>query len=335
MLRVALAGAGMVSKHHLVAWSRCDRAEIVAIADPSRENAELRASEFGIRAIYDGAAQMLDAERPDAFDIAAPLQVHGELVRIAAERGIHTLCQKPLAATPEEARATAAAAENRIRLMVHENWRFRPHYRQMLDWLRAGEIGEPRAFRLDTLGTSLVPPTEGATPPGLIRQPFLARMERLIVLELLVHQLDTLGCLLGPVSIRTATLDRISPHVIGEDTVTLHLDAGEANGVLFASWVARGQPPVISDGLYIVGAKGTIELHKKSLRLNTANGARDLNYDLEEGYQASYDNTIAHFVDCLATGKPFETPPEVHIRVLEAVETIYRLGGSSAQGDRR
>jgi len=327
MLRVALAGAGMVSRHHLTAWSRCPNAQIVAIADPDRGKAEERAKAFGISAIYDDAAQMLDAERPDAFDIAAPLHVHGELVRLAAERGIDTLCQKPLANGPGEARDIAATANERIRLMVHENWRFRPQYRQILEWIRGGVIGQPKAFKIETLGSSMIAPAEGETPPGLLRQPFLAEMERLIVLELLVHHIDTLNCLLGPVSITTAALDRISSHVIGEDTVSLHLRAGNAQGLLFASWVAAGQPPIIRDALYVIGSEGTIELYRDKLSVTSRHLTQEIGLDLEEGYQASYDNTIAHFVDCLRDGEPFETPPEVHIGALETVEAIYRLAG--------
>jgi predicted dehydrogenase len=44
-LRVALAGAGMVSRHHLIAWSRVPAARVVAVADPDRA-----------RAVYSAAA---------------------------------------------------------------------------------------------------------------------------------------------------------------------------------------------------------------------------------------------------------------------------------------
>ena len=48
-LRIGLIGAGMVSRHHLIAWaSLSDQARVVAVADPSGENAARRASEFGI-----------------------------------------------------------------------------------------------------------------------------------------------------------------------------------------------------------------------------------------------------------------------------------------------
>ena len=42
-LRIGLIGAGMVSRHHLIAWATIpDQARVVAIADPSAENAARR-----------------------------------------------------------------------------------------------------------------------------------------------------------------------------------------------------------------------------------------------------------------------------------------------------
>ena len=76
-MRVALIGAGMVSRHHLIAWSKLKPGvEVVAIADPVAENAARRAAEFGVARTYANAAEMLDAERPDAIDISAPREFH-------------------------------------------------------------------------------------------------------------------------------------------------------------------------------------------------------------------------------------------------------------------
>nr|AIW80539.1 oxidoreductase family, NAD-binding Rossmann fold protein [uncultured bacterium] len=47
--RIGLVGAGMVSRHHLIAWaSIADQARVVAVADPSADNAARRATEFEI-----------------------------------------------------------------------------------------------------------------------------------------------------------------------------------------------------------------------------------------------------------------------------------------------
>ena len=50
-------------------------------------------------------------------------------------------------------------------------------------------------------------------------------------------------------------------------------------------------------------------------------------YDHDAGYQASFDGVIAHFVDCLETGAPFETDPADNLETLRLVEHAYWAAG--------
>ena len=64
-LRMGLVGAGMVSRHHLIAWANiADQARIVAVADPSADNAARRAAEFKIPQTYASTEAMLEELRP-------------------------------------------------------------------------------------------------------------------------------------------------------------------------------------------------------------------------------------------------------------------------------
>lgn len=85
--RIGIIGAGWVSAYHLPAWMRqSERAEVVAIADPSPSAIEARLAAFDIAHHYTSAQAMLDAEQLDAVDICAPREFHVELVRLAAAR---------------------------------------------------------------------------------------------------------------------------------------------------------------------------------------------------------------------------------------------------------
>jgi len=96
-LRVAIAGAGFASGLHLAGWKRVPNVEVVAICDPAIDKAEARAREFGVASVFGDAEQMLETTRPDAIDIVAPMDVHVPLCMLAASKGVHILCQKPLA----------------------------------------------------------------------------------------------------------------------------------------------------------------------------------------------------------------------------------------------
>ena len=329
-LRIGLIGAGMVSRHHLLAWADiADRARVVAVADPSPDNAARRAAEFGIAQVHADAETMLAQAELDAVDIAAPRQCHAPLVRLAAKRGLPVLCQKPLAPDLRQAIELAAEVENQTRLMVHENWRFRGYYRDAAAWLRAGRIGNVKQAQLTLLTSGVLPGPDGLRP-ALERQPFMRGEKRMLVAEVLIHHLDTLRMLLGPLRVTAAGLSRSYAGMAGEDGAAIQMQAESGGSVaIFASFAAHGHPAVQVDRLDILGDLGSIRLDGPLLSCAGAQPA-ELRYDLAAEYQGSYNRTIAHFVQCLHDGAPFETAPEDNLETLRLVEDCYRLSGWEA-----
>ncbi len=199
-LKVAVAGAGYISQFHLAGWKDLPQVEVVAVCDPVVEKARGRAEQFGVPRVYADFSEMLERERPDAVDIATSVGTHAPLTRIAADRGVHVMVQKPMTPTVGEGEALVRDVDGRIRVMVHENFRFRPHYVAVRDWLAAGRIGEIRHARL-TVRSSGFAPVAGGTPPILVRQPYLQAFPRLLIFEALIHHLDVLRSLLGPLTV--------------------------------------------------------------------------------------------------------------------------------------
>jgi predicted dehydrogenase len=268
---------------------------------------------------------MLRHEALDAVDIASPRQTHTALVKLAASHGLAILCQKPLAPTLAEAKALVAELPPAIRLMVHENWRFRLYYRQIKKWLVEGCIGAPRQCLMSLFSSGMLPDENGKRPM-LERQPFMRTLEHMLVMEVLIHHLDTLRFLLGPLEVLDARLGRITPELIGEDMASITLRSqGEARVMLVANAAAAGYQPALVDRLTIIGEMGSIFLDGGSLKL-AGKDTRTIDYDLAEAYQTSYDHAIGHFVDCLMSGAPFETRPSDNLETLRLVETIYDKG---------
>lgn len=326
-LRVGVIGAGWVTQYHLRAWTAlADRVEIVAIADPSAEARATRMSEFAIPKGYADAAGMLADCALDAVDIAAPRAAHAGLVRLAAAHGLAILCQKPLAPTLAEAQELVAGLPPGIRLMVHENWRFRAYYREAAAWLQEGAVGTPFAARLALVTSGMVADAQGRYP-ALERQPFIRHERRMLVAEILIHHLDTLRMLLGPLKVTACEMRGICPELAGEDTAIVQLCGPDGLAVqVFATLAAHGHPPVARDRIEILGPDGALTFEGDELAL-CGTSARRRRFDLEATYQGSYDATIAHFVDRLADGGAFETSAEDNLRTLELVEACYRLAG--------
>ena len=326
-IRVAIAGAGMVTRHHLLAWRKISRVEIVAICARYHKNAAARASEFKIPGTYDDVAAMLEREKPDVIDIATPPDVHADQVRMAADKGIHILCQKPMTSDLTSAEQLVADVGDRVRFMVHENWRFRPPYRQAARWLTEGKAGRVREFQLTARSSGLVTRSESGRPFALERQPFLARLNRFIIMELLIHHLDTIRYLVGPLEVVAASAARISLDVMGEDVALISLKAASgAFGTVAGNFSAAGFPRLPQDRLELIGEKASILFEGDVLRI-IGESEKTIRFDRQESYQQSYDNAIAHFVKALDSGDPFETDRLDNLKTLQLAADAYRLAG--------
>ena len=321
-LRVAIAGAGEISHYHLIAWSKQPRAKVVAICDPAIDRAQQRAAAFAIADAFDGLERLLDSAAIEAVDVASPRETHAALVDMAAARGIPVICQKPLTPTLAEAEALAARTAGKIRLMVHENWRFRPWYRQVKAWLAAGDAGTLLEADLAMHSSGLLPDATGRAP-ALTRQPFMADEEKLMIAEVLIHHLDVLRWLLGPLKLLDARTAYTLPNVRGETLATIFLETEAGAPVtLRGSMVVPGGSARTDDHLEIVGERASIRLDGTELRRLGPDPASQ-SYDFASNYQASFDGAIGHFVEALIAGTPFETDVTDNLETLRLVEAAY------------
>jgi predicted dehydrogenase len=325
-LTIGMIGAGWVSENHLKAYRMLgELARVTAIADPSAEARERRAVAFGIERTYADAAEMLAAGGLDAVDIVSPRACHAQHVLLAADRGLPVMCQKPLAPTFAEAQALVERLAGRVPLMVHENWRWRPHYRTIREWIDAGLIGRPMQTQMTIFTSGLLPGADGLLP-ALVRQPMLRELDRFMVMEIMIHHLDCLRFLLGDLELAASRFSRICREIRGEDNATLCLRTASGGSVVLAgSFSAHGYPPQLFDRLEIVGDRGTIRLHDNRLELFGPK-ARSLPVDLAANYDESYCKAIGHFLDGLDGDGSFETGPVDNLKTLAIVEQVYEAG---------
>jgi predicted dehydrogenase len=322
-LRIAIAGAGMISWHHLVAWRGLgERVSVVAVCDPDMSKAEARAHEFGVAKVYSDAEALFAHEALDALDVASPRETHAAWVDAAAARGVDVLCQKPLTPTFDESAALVRRSAGKIRLMAHENWRFRPWYRELGRWMQAGDLGDVLLGRMSMIGSGMLADANGRRP-SLERQPFMQHEPRLMLAEVMIHHLDVVRFLCGPLAVLSARTAHALPDVTGETVAAVSLQTSRGAPVeVVGTMAASGYPPRPPDRLEIVGTRASAFFDDWTLELRGPEPRRVV-YDRDQGYQASFDNVIAHFVDCLASGAAFETDAEENLATLRLVEDAY------------
>ncbi len=323
--RAALVGAGMISLYHLRAWQNAG-VPVVAVCDIDFDKANARAEEFGIERVYDDPAKMFADGGFELVDIAASVEAHAPVVRMAADRGVHAMLQKPLTETVAEAEALIADVGDSVRFMVHENYRFRPHYVTVRRWIDEGRIGKVKHLTIACRGSGLCP-RENAEPFLVERQPYLKGFKRNLVFETMIHHLDVLRCIAGPLKVVSARLNRLANGLPGEDTASILMEGADgliatADGCI----CAPGYPPLHGDRLEVIGERATIIMdYNRVFLVGHENEAVEV--DLLGRYQECFDTAIAAFVDGVANDEPFETDRLDNLETLRLMESVYRAAG--------
>jgi predicted dehydrogenase len=332
-LRGVAAGAGYFSQYHFEAWQRFEQAEIVALCGLDATQANQAASKFAIPRTYTDVVTMLDREQPDFMDIITPPQTHLELVELAANRGVHILCQKPLAPTMDEARAIVdIAAKASVRLMVHDNFRFQPWHREARRLLDQGAIGTLQTISCRTrLGDGW---GEGAY---LSRQPYFRDMPRLLVFETGVHFIDVYRYLAGEITQVYARLRRLNPAIKGEDCALVCFDfASGAGGLWDADRFHEGvaKDPRYTFGEFVLeGDAGVLRIDGEGNIFLRQLGEIEQQHPYEHSHRGFAGDcvfaTLSHFLARLQDGGAFETDGENYLNTLAVQEAVY---ASSAAG---
>ena len=137
-MRAALAGSGFIARVHAIAL-RSIGVEVAAVCSRTLAGAEA----FGEGRAYATVEEMLDAEQVDVLHVCSPNDAHAAQALAAIERGVHVVCEKPLAVSTGESRAMLAAAEERG--VVHATCyhaRGYPLVEQMRAEVASGATGE-------------------------------------------------------------------------------------------------------------------------------------------------------------------------------------------------
>jgi D-xylose 1-dehydrogenase (NADP+, D-xylono-1,5-lactone-forming) len=118
----------------------------VASRNP-REAAELYSFAPNAR-IYDDYDAVINNPEIDAIYVPLPNNLHAEWTIKALQAGKHVLCEKPLAATTEEAKEMATTArQHNVLLMEAFMYRFHPQIQWTLEQVEAGLVGQIRLVR--------------------------------------------------------------------------------------------------------------------------------------------------------------------------------------------
>jgi predicted dehydrogenase len=158
-LRGALIGFGFIGeKGHLPAYLGPDGDFVItSIADVCEARRELARKLVPHARIYEDARALIAAEAAnlDFVDIATPPCDHAAIAHAALAKGLHVLCEKPLATSAHDAQAMLDHALRAKRVLFPgHNYKHAPVIRAVREVLDSGRLGTVRLVTLDTFRTT-------------------------------------------------------------------------------------------------------------------------------------------------------------------------------------
>ena len=149
-VRYAVVGLGHISQVAMLpAFDHAENSELVALVSGDAVKLETLGAMYDIEHTvgYDDFDRLCESGEIDAIYLALPNHLHCTYTERAARRGVHVLCEKPMAVTEEECeRMMRACEEADVRLMIAYRLHFEPANLGVVQRILDGALGELRYF---------------------------------------------------------------------------------------------------------------------------------------------------------------------------------------------
>lgn len=142
-IRVGVVGLGFAGETAIRGFQKIPGVEVVALAGLEADRLASLGETYHIPHLYASYEDLVAHEGLDAISVGVPNVLHAPVAIAALERGLHVLCEKPLAGTLADAEQMVQAAQRAQRILqVVFNHRERADVQFLKHSVDEGEFGE-------------------------------------------------------------------------------------------------------------------------------------------------------------------------------------------------
>jgi UDP-N-acetylglucosamine 3-dehydrogenase len=292
-LRAAVIGCGTIAEYcHIPGYQSHPAVAEVILCDIDEKILKETQHKFHIKKGYTDYRTLLKKEKLDVVSVATPNYLHAAMVCAAARKGIHILCEKPMALSLAEAeRMRKALAASRVKFMVGLSHRFEVMNIRAKEMLASGKIGRPFMLRI-RLGHEGPYPGWGKTDWFYDKK----KAGHGALLDMGIHAIDLARYFLGDVrkvTARTATL--MKPIAVDDNALLILEFESKVLGMIDVSWTSK---PGFS-GSEIYGSGGTLIVdYERGLQFFDGEKAEWTRIAVREK-TGSWEREMKHFIDCI------------------------------------
>lgn len=325
MLKIGILGFGFMGRMHFDNYLRLAQEgadiELVAICDlsidelkDSKANGNM-ATERDVYdlepyRLYDHVDKMLEHEELDIVDVCLPTYLHADMSCMLLERGIHVLCEKPVAGSSEEAWRMVKTAERTGKtLMIGQCLRFWPAYEYLKECVEDGRYGSIVAGEF----------FRGSEPP----KGWFLEGEKSggCITDMHVHDADMIHWLMGKPE-RVSTFAKTIIEGSSYDIVSTHYTYPDGKVInAHADWTLHGEHGFYM-GYRVNFEEATLVFENNELKVYPEDAP---GFTAELSGDSGYYRELQYFIEHVAQGKPVTVcTPDSAAGSLEIIEAEIR-----------
>ena len=312
-LRVGVIGTGRIASDYLGILPELASVELVAVCDIDETARNQAARQTGVAA-FGSVEEMLAEMQLDAALVLTPPVSHENVTLDLLARGLHVLCEKPLAVTASAAaRMQQTASRHDAVLMMASKFRYVPDLIEAQKLIADGAIGTP--ILIDNGFCSIVDMSDRWNSDPAISGGG-------VLIDNGCHSVDIVRMLIGPLVRVLAHFGRRVQPVKVEDSVRMFFETASACvGLIDISWsVEKAAEHYVS----VQATEGTMQIGWQGSRYRRS--GEDEWHTFGTGYQkrAALRAQVENFVGVVrGTDKPRVTPTDA-LASVRAIEAAYR-----------
>jgi predicted dehydrogenase len=344
-LRVGVIGCGWISQNiHIPAYVENPKSKLAAVCDANEERLHEVAKRYDVKNVFVNHKDLLESGLVDAVSICTPTAAHCEVAVEAAEHGIHTLCEKPLASNLEEGKKIVQAVhQSEIKFMVGFNYRFLPNHEMTKKFIDAGRIGKPIFIKGEVV-------TPGPYKTDIPEKDYSFEAKKRIgaFFDLGSHLVDLFLWIMGkPIEVYAAFSSYMNDAGVDDSATALIKFQSNVLGNVTVSWLDLPDYQSTGDSrmLEVVGTEGKIDSeffgpslffygsHSISSKIRGKVRIMPVRFNPripDEALKWSYKKEIDSFIESIVSNRKTPVTVDHGFSVLNVVTAAYESAKSKA-----
>ena len=335
-LKVAVIGTGM-GWYHMKEYVESPNVKLVAVCDLNRQEALAFAKQYGAETVVTDYHDLWQVPNLDAISIAVPNYMHAQIAIEALERGLHVMCEKPMATALADAKKMVETAEaQNKRLMIGMSQRFKPQSLALRGIVDRGELGSIYYARSTWIRRRGVPVIHFSSGGSMGRGQWFVDKEKAgagALFDIGVHMFDLTWWLMGnpkPLSVSASSYRNLwedefarrgIPYDIDELSSALVRFENGVTAVFDVSWAANQANEM---NVRIFGTEAGFQVYPPVVYREPSWG--ELRTEQVEVVQVESGLTPRrHFVDCIRDpDKPMIASGQECLTVMAVLDAVQR-----------